>query len=109
MAAMPGTARELYVYWRLARADLDAARTALVGWQRRLRGEVAGLNAALYLRADDTGEEATLMETYRVDAGDGAAGVGPTLDARVRAEGDALSAPWRQGSRHVEVFLPCPD
>lgn len=100
--------QELYVYWRLAHADVDAALAALRGWQRQLESEAAGLHAGLYLRADAPAAEATLMETYRVDTGSGAAGVTADLQARLAAEGDALSAPWRRGSRHVEVFVPCP-
>jgi hypothetical protein len=100
--------RELYVYWRLARADVDAALAALRGWHRQLESDAAGLHARLYLRADVPADEATLMETYRVDADGGEAGVSPGLQARLAAEGDALSAPWRRGSRHFEVFVPCP-
>lgn len=116
MSGEPKTPRELYVYWRLARSDLEAARAALQGWQRRLCAEVAELDAALYLRADEGADvqanegadEATLMETYRIEAGAGMAGVSPGVEARIRAEGDALSAAWRRGPRHVEVFVPCP-
>jgi hypothetical protein len=92
-------ARELFFYWKLAPADLDAAAAALHAFHAALG--IVGLRVRVLRRADDGGALATLMETYAL-----ADGVDETLRRRLVDEGDALTAPWRQGPRHAEVFEP---
>jgi hypothetical protein len=94
-----GGALELYLYWKASPRDAASAIAALAEWQRRLAADVPGLEARVLLRDD----AATVMEVYRVAAEAG--GVPPWLEARVVEAGDAITAPWRRGSRHVERFV----
>ena len=95
--------REVFVYWRLRPADLEAALVALRGLHDRLRSAHPGLGCSLYRRVD-TQAEATLMEVYRtgVPGDDRAAGTG--LLSALRGQGDVATAPWRRGPRQLEVF-----
>ena len=101
-----GLSRELFIYWRVAPLDLDAAARAMASFQAALRLRHDGLQARLYLRSDDlgqVGEKATLMETYKV-----AGGVDEQLQTAIVLGGAQASAAWCQGPRHVEVFQPLP-
>ncbi|MDP1535260.1 MAG: DUF4936 family protein [Rubrivivax sp.] len=91
--------RELYIYWRLPAASLAVARAALRDWQALLQAQVPTLAARVLVRADAAQDQATVMETYAL-----AGGVGTALQGRIASEGDAVTAPWRQGDRHTEVF-----
>lgn len=94
--------RELYVYWRLSRHDLGAARAAMHAFQAGLEQEWPGLVARLHERADDdAGSVATLMETYAREGG-----IAPGLQADIVTAGTQAAARWCQGARHVEVFVP---
>jgi Domain of unknown function (DUF4936) len=109
--------RELFVYWRLERHELAAARQALQQFQHALEAEWPGLQARLLVRADgadgadDTGGSggsggsghATLMETYAREEG-----IAPGLQADIVALGAQAAARWCRGPRHVEVFEPLP-
>jgi Domain of unknown function (DUF4936) len=90
---------ELYIYWRVSPGDVQAASQALRVWQLGLQAGLPGLQARLLKRLDTAAVEETLMETYVL-----AGGIGPTLQQRIVDAGDAVSSPWRRGSRHVEVF-----
>ncbi len=95
--------RELFVYWRLERHELGAARQALQQFQAALEADWPGLQARLYVRADegDAVDHATLMETYARDGG-----IAPGLQADIVALGAQAAARWCRGPRHVEVFEP---
>lgn len=96
---MPAGRRHLFIYWRLAAADLPAARQALRRTQRQLVRQHPGLEAALFQRRDTAAGEATLMETYA-----GEAGVGGALQQQIEAAVAPTVQRWLRGVRHVEVF-----
>ena len=96
--------RQLFVYWRLGSADLAAAMPGVRERQRQLERAHAGLLSGLYRRSDTAAPEATLMETYAVDAGVNAQGVSAALQVRIEADMTPLVQPWLRGARHVEVF-----
>lgn len=96
--------RQLFIYWRCSSVDAPAALTAARTLQQALRERHPGLICALYLRSDATGPEATLLETYAVEAGPMPEGVGPALQQAIDAAAVAALTPWQRGARHVEVF-----
>lgn len=93
--------RQLFLYWRVAPAQVDAALQALHAWQRQLREQHPALQATVYLRREAAAAEATVMESYALQD---AAGIGDALQRHIEQAGDALLRPWLQGHRHVEVF-----
>ncbi len=96
--------RELFVYWRLERSALGPARQAMQQFQATLEADWPGLQARLYVRADEadaSGSTATLMETYARDGG-----IAPGLQSDIVASGMQAAARWCRGPRHVEVFEP---
>lgn len=107
----PGTMAtgcELYVYYRVARADTDEAHAQVEAAQARLRTALPGLEARLLRRSDDagknasgdTGRDPTWMEIYRLEAG---------LDDADCAQIDAAMRDWpaaRVGARTIERFVP---
>ena len=93
---------ELYVYYRAAATDCEAALRVVREFQRRLRGEYPGLHARVLHRADETGDPVTLMEIYTFDDGR-TRGVNDALRARISAGADAL-VPLLAGPRRMEVF-----
>ena len=97
-------ARALYVYYRVAQRDLPAVARAVRVVQARWCARHSGLCADLLQRADEgtAAEHVTLMETYARPGG-----VSSALQAAIEMELAAVLAPWLQGPRHVEVFLPC--
>ncbi len=95
-------AQALFIYWRCAAADADAARSALRTQQQQLRDTLPGLAARFYRRADDTAAEVTWMETYaRADGG-----LTPADRDAVQSGASATLQRWCSGQRHVEVFEP---
>lgn len=97
---MTAPARELYLYWRTGRADAAAATIGIRAWQQDLQKEHPGLQARLLRRADQSAAELTLMEIYTAPGG-----IGPALQQHITDRGDAVSAAWRRGPRHLEVFI----
>jgi hypothetical protein len=95
--------RELFVYYRVAEADLGAAAHAVGAFQAALRGRHPALQAKLLRRPELTEGRATLMEVY---AQAGADGVDADLQADIERHAQVLQ-PWLQGPRRVEVFHPC--
>lgn len=91
--------RELFIYWRVAPAQLPQATAAVLEWQTGLRLAHAGLQARLLSRCDSGAAQATLMETYA-----DAAGLPPSLQSAIVEQGAQLASRWCQGDRHVEVF-----
>jgi hypothetical protein len=92
--------RELYIYWRMGSADAAAASLAIRAWQLALQKAHPGLRARLLRRADEAAAEVTLMETYLQPGG-----IDPALQQHIADAGDAVSAAWRRGPRHLEVFI----
>ncbi len=87
----------LFVYYRVAAADLIAVRQAVLTMQASLCATHDGLRAELLRRPQSNEGQVTLMETY---AGNHDAGIAEAIEAAA----SALTS-WLQGSRHVEVFV----
>jgi hypothetical protein len=97
--------RELFIYWRVARGDLATAVQAVRHFQATLRDRHRGLSAGLYLRDDDAGGSATLMETYAVPGG----GIDAAIQSEIVAAGAVPPfAACCLGERHVEAFERLP-
>jgi hypothetical protein len=98
---MTAGGRQLFVYWRLARADLASAVPAVQALQQRLRERHADLQTGLYARHDGDGDgaEATLMETYRCPDG-----IAAGLQADIESAAAGALGAFLRGRRHVEVF-----
>jgi Domain of unknown function (DUF4936) len=95
---------ELFVYWKVAGVDWNEAVSALRLFQRGLALGARGLEARLLRRADEPASGVvTLMEIYALPGNAG--GVHPALRREIVEVGDTVSAPWRQGPRHVEMFV----
>jgi len=101
---MPAGRRQLFVYWRCAGADAAAALAAARSLQSTLRDRHPGLRCALYLRSDATTPEATLMETYALDAALRPGGLDAALQQAIDEAAVAAMGAWQRGVRHVEVF-----
>ena len=97
--------RELFVYYRVRAADADAARAAVLGFQRRLRARHPELIARLLRRPGAIDGRETWMETYAADAGRAPEGVDVALQAAIEAEATAALQQWLDGPRHTEVFI----
>ncbi len=95
--------RELYIYYRVAQAELATVATTVAGLQATLCAAHPGLQAKLLRRPELSEGRATLMEVY---ARPGPQGVDLALQAEIEARAVAL-VPWLQGPRRVEVFQPC--
>ena len=96
-------ARELFVWYRVRRAQGDAARAAVLALQRTLRSEWPGLEARLLVR--DEGETSTWMETYSrpLAGGSGDGGVDAAIEAAIAAAARSLEG-LIDGARHAERF-----
>lgn len=93
--------RELFVYYRIRKADAVAAREAVSGMQSELRLSQTGLRARLFTRQSVDGGLQTWMETYSL------AGGKQGIDADLEAAIEAAAAAWSHlvdGTRHVEAF-----
>jgi hypothetical protein len=101
---------EWFVYWAVPAADVDAAVNALQRWHGQLQDDYPGLQTARYVRPDarpDRPDRHTVMETYAPGAALSAEALANWV-AVLRQTGDAVSAPWRLGSRHIEAFQRLP-
>ena len=102
------SARQLFIYWRCAAAEAEAAQAAVRSLQAGLCLRHPGLSAELFLRVDGPPAPAdvrTLMEVYAFRRA--SPGLPAGIDAALQAELlDAAQAlqPWLRGARHVEVF-----
>lgn len=93
--------RALFIYYRIALTDAPAALAVARAVQQGLRERHPGLVAGLWRRPETKDGMQTWMETYTH-----ADGVDEALAHHIETAAQAL-APWRQGPRHVEVFVPC--
>lgn len=94
----PGT-RELYVYYRVDPARVDAALDAVRRWQMSLAASHVGLSARVLTKHGLSGDAPTFMEIYTAPAGI-SADLQASIEQSALALGDHL-----QGSRHVEGFI----
>ena len=94
---------ELYIYWRVPHHQLAAAVAGMTAFQAEQVQRVPRLQARLLQRDDDETEadQATLMEIYTLPGG-----LPPAVRTALVVQGAQAAAPWCQGARHVEVFLP---
>lgn len=96
-------ARRLYVYYRVAEAQLAVVVEAVRAMQARLCRDHPGLEARLLRRPDVRDGEVTVMETYaHVD------GVDAALQAAIAAAAATSLPPGLAAGRHVEVFEALP-
>lgn len=96
--------RQLFIYWRVAAADLPAALGALRDWQSALIAERPHLHCGLYRRTGTAEVEATVMETYALDSALPHPGIDEALRLHIERAGNALLQRWLRGARKVEVF-----
>lgn len=90
----------LYIYYRVAEADLPAACAAVQAMQATLAAAEPGLHCGLLRRPGVREGRVTLMETYAAAKGIDGAG-----EARIEAAA-AVLAGWISDGRHVERFEP---
>jgi hypothetical protein len=92
---------EVYVYYRVAAADVARARQLVERFQQRLRSQQPLLSTRVLRRAGEVAaDEVTLMEIYRVEHG-----IDDALQRQIETAAAALS-PLLIGTRHVERFVP---
>jgi hypothetical protein len=96
--------RRLYVYYRVAVADLGLCVLAVRSLQAELRRAHPGLICELLQRpgSEDAAGQRTLMETYARPGG-----VDDALQAHIAHAAATALALLAAGQRHVEVFEPC--
>jgi hypothetical protein len=102
---MPLGQRQLFIYWRVSASDLTAALNALREWQTGLTALRPGLRYSLYQRAGTSEADATVMESYAIEAAQAQAGIDDELHQHIDLAGSALLQRWLRGARHVEVFI----
>ncbi len=95
--------QELFIYWLVPAGCLADAATATQTWQQALAEQQPALRCGLYRRADAAGGPDTLMETYAA-----AGGIDDALLRTIASAGDAATAGFRDGARHLEIFEPLP-
>ena len=93
-------ARELFVYWKIAREQAPAAHAAAADLLNSLHTAHPSLRCRLLRRADEAGDKTTFMETYSALP----AGVTAAMQAAIHAQADICFAALGPPARHVEVF-----
>jgi hypothetical protein len=101
---MPLGRRQLFIYWRVADSDFDAALEALRHWQAGLVAQYPGLHCAIYRRSDSGPADTTVMESYAIESPRPHPGIGAELHRQIEEAGQAQLRRWLRGARHVEVF-----
>ena len=97
-----GSRSELYVYYRVAQANLQAALQTVLAFQQRLRTACPGLSARVLRRSNEHGVDMTLMEIYAFDDGRNT-GFDPALHSRIEQAAAALT-PLLSSPRRTEAF-----
>jgi Domain of unknown function (DUF4936) len=101
--------RQLFIYWRVASADVAAALRATPAVQAQLRLNHQTLRTGLYQHTEASAGEATLMETYALASQAACNGIDAAMQQRIEAASAEALQPWLRGVRHVEVFDACDD
>ena len=104
--------RELYIYWRVNPAEVQAAVAAAAHMQAALRHRHPGLQARLLLRNESDAKglaAATVMEIYTCPH---AGGIANAVQADIENSAEVLAryvSPRADGPgrRHTEVFEAC--
>lgn len=96
----------LFIYYRLAEAQVSAAAAAVRQAQQALCERHPGLTAGLLQRPEPSpAGDRTLMETYVVEAGARPQGVDAALQAEIESSLRPALHPWLgEGARHSELF-----
>ena len=97
-------ARELFIYWKVPLAQAEAAHGAAAALMQALAQSQPALQVRLLRRADEGGDKATFMETYRAPA----PGVTAAMQAAIQAEAERAFAALGLPARHVEAFEDLP-
>ena len=97
-----GSRRELYVYFRVAQANVQAALQTVLAFQQDLRTAHPGLAARVLRRSEERSDGVTLMEIYAFDDGR-STGIDPVLHSRIDEVAAALT-PLLSSPRHTEAF-----
>jgi hypothetical protein len=95
--------RELFIYYRAKAGDAEALSAAVLAAQALLQSARPGLQARLLRRPDPRDEHHTWMETYAFAPH----GIDDTLAREIEARLGAVLAPFIDGPRHTEGFVPC--
>ena len=99
---MSGSRRELYVYYRVAQANVQVALQTVLAFQQDLRAARPGLAARVLRRSEERSDGVTLMEIYAFDDGR-KTGIDPALRAHIEQAAAALT-PLLSGPRQTEAF-----
>ena len=94
--------QELYVYYKLAPGQLDAARTAFEQLRAALKQPLPGLRSRLLMRPAAAGAVQTWMEIHAW--AEGSADAPDDWVERLERQVAQLAGP-SVGRRHVEVFV----
>lgn len=95
--------RRLYVYYRVAAADVDAAVTAMQSLHMALRAEQPALRCEVLRRPGaDTAGLVTMMEVYAVDN----IGIDDAYAAQIDTRAAVALLTCLVGGRHIEYFEP---
>ena len=97
-----GSRSELFVYYRVAQSDVQAALTAVRTFQQRLCAEHPGLAARVLRRSGERGTDVTLMEIYTFNHG-GIRGIDSALQAHIEAAATVLTS-LMVSARRTESF-----
>ena len=88
--------RQLFAYWHVSAAALDAALAAVRRWQDELRSNHPALVVGLLIRRDADQAQATAMETYAINGGAGFAGIDAELERQIVEQGEIGRASCRE-------------
>ena len=92
-------AREVFIYWKVAPAQAQAAQTAALALQRELRAAHPELQARLCRKAEPAGASITVMEIYGREGG-----IGDGLLLAIESAAARHLLTCESPRRHVEVF-----
>lgn len=97
-----GSRSELYVYYRVAQANAQAALQTVAAFQQRLRQQHPGLATRVLQRSSERSDGVTLMEIYAFDGGS-QRGIDLALRSCIEEAG-AVLAPMLISPRQIEAF-----
>ena len=97
--------QELFVYYRIRAGDAIAALAAVTSIQNQLRQRHPLLNARLLWRPEVQGGAQTWMEIYAMNSPQSEGGITEALQREIGDMAEQM-APYIDGQRHVEAFVP---
>jgi hypothetical protein len=97
-----GSRRELFVYYRVAQSNVQAALRVVRTFQQRLRQQHPGLATRVLRRSGGGDGDVTLMEIYTFHGG-GIRGTDSALQTRIEAAAAVLT-PLLASPRQIESF-----